>query len=88
MSYRVVWKKKVQKQIDRCPIFIQEKFGELVDDLMKTGAIQKKWKNFSALGKNVYHCHLDYSWVACWRWEKGTIIVEVQYVGSRESAPY
>lgn len=34
MSYRVVWKKKVQKQIDRCPIFIQEKFGELVDDLV------------------------------------------------------
>lgn len=27
MGYRVVWKKKVQTQIDRCPLFIQEKFG-------------------------------------------------------------
>ena len=55
----------MQKQIAQCPLFIQKKFGKLVDDLMETGAIQKKWKNFSALGKNVYHCHLDYSRVAC-----------------------
>ena len=26
--------------------------------------------------------------VACWRNEKGKLIVEVEYVGSREKAPY
>jgi hypothetical protein len=27
-------------------------------------------------------------WVACWRWEKGEIEIEVYYAGSREKAPY
>ncbi len=40
------------------------------------------------LGENTYHCHLAYRWVACWRNEKGKMIVEVEYVGSREKAPY
>ena len=30
--------------------------------------------------------HID--GVACWRSEKGKLIVEVEYVGSREKAPY
>ena len=88
MEYRVEWKKRVAKQIAKCPVAIQKKFFKLVSDLTKTGAIQSKWKNFSSLGGNLYHCHLDYSWVACWKWEKDTIVVEVYYVGSRESAPY
>jgi len=35
-----------------------------------------------------YHCHLTYHYVACWRHEKETIILEVYYVGSREDAPF
>ena len=31
---------------------------------------------------------LAYHWVACWRNENGSIVVEVYYVGSREDAPY
>ena len=35
-----------------------------------------------------YHCHLSKDWVACWRWEKSTVEIEVYYAGSRENAPY
>lgn len=70
------------------PLSIQDKFTLLVEDIKKFGAIQKGWQNFSDLGNNKYHCHLSYRWVACWRWEKDTFIVEVYYAGSREKAPY
>ena len=50
--------------------------------------LEEKDRDFSALGKNLYHCHLDYSWVAVWYWENDSIMVEVTYVGSREDAPY
>ena len=70
------------------PIKIQNKLAILIDDLEEKGPVQKEWKNFSSLGKNEYHCHLSYHWVAWWRWEKNSIIIEVDYAGSRENAPY
>jgi len=88
MEFRVVWNKRVEKQVQRLPYRIQLLFFTLVNDIMRTGAIQKKWKNFSSLGGNKYHCHLTYDWVACWKWEKGTVTIEVYYAGSRENAPY
>lgn len=50
--------------------------------------MQKNWPNYSKLGDSKYHCHLAYSWVACWSYEKGEIKIEVYYAGSRENAPY
>lgn len=88
MKYRVKVKKPVQKTLDKMPDRIQIVFQMLVEDLEENGAIRQNWKNFSALGKGKYHCHLDYHWVACWTWEKGTIEIEVYYAGSRENAPY
>lgn len=87
-KYRVIIKRKINKSLHKCPNYIQERFWDLVQDLRISGPIQKGWKNFSQLDKDVYHCHLDYSWVAVWKCEKGSIIVEVTYVGSRERAPY
>ncbi|MCR4715166.1 MAG: hypothetical protein K5751_12420 [Treponemataceae bacterium] len=87
-KYRVIWKRKIEKQIAKMPEKMQNKFYELVSDIRRTGPIQKSWPNFSDLGKDLYHCHLGYSWVACWTAEKNEIIVEVYYVGSREQAPY
>jgi hypothetical protein len=49
----------------------------------------KRWQNYSPLGKNKHHCHLTYSYVACWEEVQGEIrLLEVYYVGSREDAPY
>jgi protein-disulfide isomerase len=73
----------------KLPDLVQQKFKTLLkvlSDAGTNGAV--KWQNFSKLGENEYHCHLTHHYVACWRHEKGTIIIEVYYVGSRENAPY
>ncbi len=70
------------------PEKIKQKMYILTDDLIEKGPIRKEWANFSKLGENKYHCHLSYKWVACWRCEKESILIEVYYAGSRENAPY
>ena len=87
-AFKVVWKRKIEKDIAKMPDKMQKRFHDLVADIRKSGPIRTNWANFSSLGKNLYHCHIGYSWVVCWRREEDTIVVEVYYVGSRESAPY
>lgn len=77
-------KRKVEKTTAKMPRAMQERLAILINDLPKLA----DWPNFSPLGEDKYHCHLGYKWVACWRWESGTIIIEVYYAGSRENAPY
>lgn len=86
--YKVTIKKSVLKNIHKLPKDIQFALDTLVDDLIEKGPIRKEWPNFSALGKNEYHCHLAYKWVACWYHENDSVIIEVYYAGSRENAPY
>lgn len=88
MKYEVTIKKKVLKKLTKLPLWVQKKLGLLVLDLREKGPVQPGWQNFSKLSDIEYHCHLGTSWVACWRHEKETIIIEVYYVGSREKAPY
>ncbi len=70
------------------PTLQQESFHYLVRQLKTSGPILNDWPNYSKLSANEYHCHLSHKWVACWRYEKGTLEVEVYYAGSRENAPY
>jgi len=84
----VVVKKAALKRIAKAPESIQLLFDELAEDLEEKGPIQTTWPNFSSLGKSKYHCHLAYSWVACWYYEAESIDIEVYYAGSREDAPY
>lgn len=88
MEYDIIFKKKVKKQVTKLPQSVKDKFEALLLDLRNQGPTQNRWPNYSKLEKNEYHCHLSYSWVACWKHEKNTIIIEVYYVGSRENAPY
>ena len=88
MKYEVRIKRKAEKNLYRLSLEVRQLFFLLVEDLKESGPIQRDWKNFSKLGENEYHCHLNYSHVACWTWEKNTIEIEVYYVGSREKAPY
>ena len=37
----------------------------LLEDIAQYGPVQPKYQNFSKIGKNKYHCHLSYHWVAC-----------------------
>jgi len=80
--------KRAAKTMAKAPVDIQKRFASLIADLEESGPIRTDWRNFSALSANTYHCHLSYSWVACWLWEKGTLLVEVYYAGSREDSPY
>lgn len=86
--FNILVKKKVLKNFEKLPDKIQHKLTNLLEDLKEKGPIRTEWKNFSSLGDNRYHCHLDYRWVACWTWEKNSIVIEVYYAGSRENAPY
>ena len=86
--YDVRIKHGLVKRFAKLPISVRKLFFLLVEDLKAEGPIQKSWSNFSALGDHQYHCHLNYSHVACWTWVTGSIEIEVYYVGSREKAPY
>lgn len=90
MKYSVVLKKSILKTLKKMPLKEQKIFFNLVEDLKLSGPVQTKYPNYSQIvgKKGYYHCHLSYRWVACWYSQEGTLIVEVQYVGSRESAPY
>ena len=88
MSYEVKIKKKVLRDLKKLPKNVQKLLFLLIEDLKDDGPIQKSWHNFSPLGKNAYHCHLNYRYVACWTYQQGEIEIEVYYVGSREKAPY
>ncbi len=86
--YRIIMKKKIERNLKELPVEVQKLFKFLLLDLKTKGPVQAEWKNYSRLTGNKYHCHLNYRYVACWTYEKETITVEVYYVGSRESAPY
>jgi mRNA-degrading endonuclease RelE of RelBE toxin-antitoxin system len=86
--FKVSIKKKAIKSIEKMPLKIQEKMVLLLKDLKNKGPMLIEWPNYSKLNDNLYHCHLSYKWVACWKHEKNTIIIEVYYAGSRENAPY
>lgn len=88
MKYEVILKRKVEKGLYKLPLRVQKKLAVLANDLRDQGPVQAAWPNYSKLSSTEYHCHLERSWVACWRHEKQSIIIEVYYVGSREKAPY
>lgn len=88
MRYKVKIKKRVLKKIRALPSAVQEIFDVLQADLQGRGPWLPDWPNYSKLGFGRFHCHLNYSHVACWTHEKDTIIIEVYYVGSRQGAPY
>jgi hypothetical protein len=86
--YQVKLKKKAIKNIEKMPEAVQDKMATLLLNLRDKGPIRTEWPNFSKLGKDIYHCHLSYKWVACWQNEEKYILIEVYYAGSRENAPY
>lgn len=86
--HTVLITKGALKNLKKAPERIKLIFDLLIMVLKHKGPILNNWSNFSKIGKNKYHCHLKHKWVACWKCEKNSIIIEVYYVGSRENAPY
>jgi len=90
MGYRVTLSNKGKKSFRRCPEAVKSIFYNLKCDLEKNGPLQPEWPNYSKLGKVTYHCHLNRNWIAVWVYNRNinSLKIEVNYVGSRESAPY
>jgi len=87
--WAVAIKRKLLRKIGTLPLNVQMLFADLKMDLETNGPEQPGWMNYSKLGKNKYHCHLNYHYAACWQVEAdNTLTLEVYYVGSRENAPY
>jgi hypothetical protein len=101
--YKVKMPKQLDRTIREMPRNSQKVLLRLVDDIQERGPEQPAYHNYSKLGEYTYHCHLAYRWVACWRCDpdkvvnddvsgkkepEQKILVEVEYVGSREKAPY
>lgn len=66
MGYEVRIKKKVARGLEKPPADVQKLLFLLIADLKADGPVQKGWRNFSPLGKERYHCHLNYRYVAYW----------------------
>ncbi len=89
MAYTIILKKAVKKNLWKLPLNVRQRFEALAVALRDGGPTgPHAWSKYSKLTENKYHCHLTYSYAACWRHEKETIIIEVYYVGTREDAPY
>lgn len=63
--YKVKIIKSAESQIKKLRLNEKKKLVQLLEDLRDFGPERKEWKNYSKLGKNEYHCHLSYHWVAC-----------------------
>jgi mRNA-degrading endonuclease RelE of RelBE toxin-antitoxin system len=89
MKWEVSHSKKSAKQIKQLPEKIFDALMTLEAEIEISGPIRGNWPNYSKLGKDQYHCHLSYKYVACWKViDKRVQLVEVYYVGGRENAPY
>jgi hypothetical protein len=86
--YTVITRKAALKRIRKAPERVQQRFALLLSEMAEAGPYRANWPNYSPLGDNQYHCHLGFSWVACWTYSKEIVTIEVYYAGSRESAPY
>jgi hypothetical protein len=87
-KYLITATKNVRKSFGVLPHHVQERLGVLLKQLALQGPVAYNWPNYGKLGKNRYHCHLKYHYVACWTCEENSISIEVYYVGSRENSPY
>ncbi len=84
--------KRVDKQIKKLPHLASEALRALINDMRQSGAVQGSWPNYSKLGANRHHCHIKKGtpcYVVVWEVRDKTVkLIEVEYVGTHEKAPY
>lgn len=86
--YTVEVSRRWERRLETLPANVQAIFLNLVQDMREKGPLRTEWPNYSPLANDYYHCHLKDSWVAVWQWKKKSIVIRMEYVGSREGAPY
>ena len=92
MPWIVTYSRQAEKQRGKLPERIRGILNALILEIMAYGPVRGTWQNYSKLGDNRHHCHLKKgqpTYVAVWQVTDKTIkLVEVQYVGTHEKAPY
>ena len=92
MPWIVTYSRQAEKQRGKLPERIRGILNALILEIMAYGPVRGTWLNYSKLGDNRHHCHLKKgqpTYVAVWQVTDKTIkLVEVQYVGTHEKAPY
>lgn len=92
MSWNVRLSRTADKQKDKLSRQLRQALYALLGDIEARGPIRGEWPNYSKLGARRHHCHLKKgkpTYVAVWEVvDKEIKLVEVQYVGTHEKAPY
>ena len=92
MSWIVTYSRKAEKQRHKLPERVRFILDALILEIKVSGPVRGTWLNYSKLDGNCHHCHLKKghpTYVAVWQVTEKTIkLVEVQYVGTHEKAPY
>ena len=92
MSWLVNMSPKARKSYARLPKKVQDQVQFLMGDIEQNGPVRGAWPNYGKLGKNRHHCHLKKghpTYVAVWAESAdGVRLVELEYVGTHERAPY
>ena len=86
---------KARKQRDKLPEEIADALLALWTELRLEGPVQPEWPHYGKLkGRKAeeHHCHLNKgrpTYVAVWKvLDKQIRLMEIQYVGTHENAPY
>lgn len=92
MSWHVRLSRTAEKQKNKLSKPLCQILYALLGDIEASGPIRGDWPNYSKLADGRHHCHLKKgkpTYVAVWEvLDKKIKLVEVQYVGTHEKAPY
>jgi len=92
MPWSVNMSRKAQKQSKDLPKRVQDIVQLLLHELETFGPVRGNWPNYGKLAGEQHHCHLKKGnpcYVAVWEvLDKKIRLIEVQYVGTHERAPY
>lgn len=92
MSWTVELSRGVEKQKAKLSRPLRQILYALVEDIEASGPVRGDWPNYGKLSGNKHHCHLKKgspTYVAVWEViDKRIKLIEVQYVGTHEKAPY
>jgi len=83
---------RTAKALQKLPAQVRGHFYELAKDIEIQGPYRANWAHYGKLKNQRFHCHVKSgrpTYVACWTiMNKTEKIVEIDYAGTHENAPY
>lgn len=92
MTWTVKLSRNAEKQKAKLTKPLRQILYALIGDIEAGGPVRGDWPNYGKLSDVRHHCHLkkgNPTYVTVWEVQDKKIkLVEVQYVGTHEKAPY